>query len=332
MVKNDKKQKDQICHCGNDCKCKDNCNCGNDCKCKKSPNKIIIFSIICVVLLIVLCLCIYFFFINSEEKVDNKSEDTEEENSSVTEEDYINDDYIKDPVSVYGLEGDFYYYSDVVIAKSENDNIVYDIDSDGIKEEIKVVLVKEDNEISGSYKVEFTDCSTKKDCINKTFYFDYDQNYYFESIEVIDFIESDDKLDIVFSFLGEDDGIQYIFDYSNGKILKLPGGGANFINGSGKICLAGDGRFDPVLISSYVEFDSLGNIKKYDIDLSNINKEFTVHSISYSYDKSVDIEDAIYVEESLKIKLLRYSDEEGLVGELNGKIIYLYSYWPWFNG
>ena len=267
----------------------------------------------------------------SKVKTDNNTYEEEEEEE--VSENCKNYNHNPKTVKVHGLDGEFRSEYLSIIKEYTDDNLTgtisfsYNLDSDSKVETF--TITSSDDEI---YKITYVDIDNDG---NEKVYSPVikEVNGGLTGVSVIDIDKNDGRLDILLNFYLDVSGEVILFNVTTGETFSFGAGNTNmYIDGNGKILapLYFTSVFDVLLATEYYEVGSNG-LTKHNLDLSNINKEVMLPcgEPDFTYCTSPDCDGEEYKDfiEGSMIKMISYSEKDGLLVEYNKERVYLFAPW-----
>ena len=272
-------------------------------------------------------------FVSKEETDNNTYEEDDEEEEEEISENCKNYNHNPKTVKVHGLDGEFRSEYLSIIKEYKDDNLTgtisfsYNLDSDSKVENF--TITSSDDEV---YKITYVDIDNDG---NEKVYSPVIKEVYggLTGVSVIDIDKNDGRLDILLNFYLDVSGEVILFNVTTGETFSFGAGNTNmYIDGNGKILapLYFTNYFDVILATEYYEVGSNG-LTKHNLDLSNINKEVMIPcgEPSFTYCTSPDCDGEEYKDfiEGSMIKMISYSEKDGLLVEYNKERVYLFAPW-----
>ena len=295
----------------------------------KKSNKGLIVTIVILLLLLVGVSGYLVYdkeFTKEDVKKNNQAEEKQDNNKTNTE---------NDGFEIYNVGKGFKALEDVAEIVTTGYTLQYDLDNDGKKENIDVLIDEEYHLVEGlsiNEKKVSDDALAGELC----------------RLYVVDLNQNDDILNIVIEVHNMDFTTRYyLVEHSKNGIVHYIGSGVD--NGQGNILIDGNGKIvsigyfgkatTPMFSPDYLEYDGNINVKK--VDLSNVdNMEFVISKDSglyYTFEDDFDKlyekffagmrgeENGIYeFEKDTKIKVIKYGEREIKAKLENGKFIYVF--------
>lgn len=290
---------------------------------------------------------------NDETKVEQdneivEDEDVQDENNDEYEDDSYDEDddnydegdsnYVAEPVKFFGLDGE-YKYGELIVkkeygAESYSLSFSYNLDSDSHLETFSIKRIESDD-FEENYQIKYTD----KDTNGKEKVFSpviEDVNGWLIGVDIVDINKNDGKLDVLINFYSDVSGEVVLFNVTTGEIFSF-GPVQNttiYINEEGKIAIPiyYTVFFDLLFATDYYVVGTDGKVTKNKIDLSNINKEVTIPEGEPDFSYCTSSRDCDYDEwkefpGGAKIKLISYSEQNGLIAEYEGQKVFILAPW-----